>query len=88
RDLHRISQIRQNHNLLKSLNSFWNGHLDPDELHIRWSEETVFADGGRLAGRVTVVAILETKVLATPWSSGFGFAARLYSLRVFLENPL
>jgi hypothetical protein len=26
RDLHRISQIRRNHNLLKSLNSFWNGH--------------------------------------------------------------
>ncbi|RUW17472.1 hypothetical protein EN786_33240 [Mesorhizobium sp. M4B.F.Ca.ET.143.01.1.1] len=29
RDLHRISQIRRNHNLLKSLNSFWNGHLKP-----------------------------------------------------------
>ncbi|RJT22988.1 hypothetical protein D3227_39265 [Mesorhizobium waimense] len=27
-DLRRISAIRQNHNPLKSLTSFWNGHLE------------------------------------------------------------
>jgi hypothetical protein len=78
RDLRRISAIRQNHNLLKSLTPFWIGHLD-DSCKRAIVNELYFALS-RLGARDELLAIVGG------WGDTMNDARTLDHLRAFNRN--